>query len=175
MLGVEMNGKLLALPLQATRFDTVVVGTVAETEVVQVFQNPFDEAIEAVYLFPLHERAAVDDYWMTIGERSIHGKMQTREQARETYEQAKEDGRTASLLEQQRPFLLTGLPLRPAETILAGLPGGRVEVAASSSAPINASRGRSTKAQKASLTVMSCWLRALTKIGSGTALMIASK
>ena len=37
------------------------------------------------------------------------------------------------LLEQQRPFLLTGLPLRPAETILAGLPGGRVEVAASSS------------------------------------------
>ena len=107
MMGVERGGKLLALPLQATRFDTVVVGTVAETEVVQVFTNPFDEAIEAVYLFPLHERAAVDDYWLKIGARSIHGRMQTRAQARETYEDAKREGRTAGLLEQQRPNIFT--------------------------------------------------------------------
>jgi Ca-activated chloride channel family protein len=119
MMGVEKDGKLLALPLQKTRFDTVVVGTVAETEVVQVFANPFDEAIEAVYVFPLHERAAVDDYWLTIGKRTIRGKMQTREEARETYEQAKQEGRAAGLLEQERPNIFTQsvANIPPGETI----------------------------------------------------------
>ncbi|WP_146658188.1 VIT domain-containing protein [Enhygromyxa salina] len=107
MMGVEKDGKLLALPLQRTTFDTVVVGTVAETEIVQLFANPFDEAIEAVYVFPLHEHAAVDDYWLTIGERTIRGDMQTRAQARETYEDAKRDGRAAGLLEQERPNIFT--------------------------------------------------------------------
>jgi Ca-activated chloride channel family protein len=121
MLRVQHQGKLLALPLQHTKFDTVVVGTVAETSVTQIFANPFDEPIEAVYMFPLHERAAVDDYWLTIGERSIRGKMQTREQARETYEQAKQDGRTAGLLEQQRPNVFT-------QHVANILPGESIEV-----------------------------------------------
>jgi len=106
-LAIEKDGKFLALPLQKTRFDTVVVGTVAETEVVQVFANPFDEAIEAIYMFPLHEHAAVDGYYLTIGERTIRGQMQTRADARETYEDAKREGRAAGLLEQQRPNIFT--------------------------------------------------------------------
>ncbi|HLT38177.1 MAG TPA: TonB family protein [Enhygromyxa sp.] len=106
-LKVQHNGKLLALPLQHSKFDTVVVGTVAETEVTQIFANPFDEPIEAIYMFPLHERAAVDDYWLTIGARSIRGQMQTRDQARETYENAKREGKATGLLEQQRPNIFT--------------------------------------------------------------------
>ncbi|NJK27752.1 MAG: hypothetical protein HC925_03380, partial [Coleofasciculaceae cyanobacterium SM2_3_26] len=98
---------MLALPLQETRFDTVVVGTVAESEVVQVFHNPFEEPIEAIYLFPLHEQAAVDDYAMTIGDRTIRGKIDTRERARETYEEARAAGKTAGLLEQERPNIFT--------------------------------------------------------------------
>ncbi|HVI03861.1 MAG TPA: VIT domain-containing protein, partial [Enhygromyxa sp.] len=121
MLAVQQHGKLLALPLQHTTFDTVVVGTVAETEVTQIFANPFDQPIEAVYLFPLHERAAVDDYWLTIGKRSIRGQMQTREQARATYERAKHDGHTAGLLEQQRPNIFT-------QRVANILPGERIEI-----------------------------------------------
>ncbi|MFO7567220.1 MAG: TonB family protein [Enhygromyxa sp.] len=121
MLGVHHQGKFLALPLQRSKFDTVVVGTVAEIEVTQVFANPFDEPIEAVYMFPLHERAAVDDYWLTIGERSIRGQMQTREQARQIYEDAKREGKTAGLLEQQRPNIFT-------QHVANILPGEAVEV-----------------------------------------------
>jgi Ca-activated chloride channel family protein len=112
-LAVEHGLKLLALPLQHTKFDTVVVGTVAKTEVTQIFANPFDEPIEGVYLFPLHERAAVDDYWLKIGERSIRGQMQRREQA-------KQDGRTAGLLE-QRPNVFM-------QHVANILPGERIEV-----------------------------------------------
>ncbi|NVB37749.1 TonB family protein [Pseudenhygromyxa sp. WMMC2535] len=107
IVGIRRAGKILALPLQHTSFDTVVVGTVAETEIVQTFANPLEDPIEAVYLFPLHEHAAVDDYWMTIGERTIRGQMKTREDARETYDAAKRDGRAAGLLEQQRPNSFT--------------------------------------------------------------------
>ncbi|MCA9696411.1 MAG: VWA domain-containing protein, partial [Myxococcales bacterium] len=53
------------------------------------------------------ERAAVDDYWLTIGERTIRGQMKTREDARQTYEDAKENGQAAGLLEQQRPNIFT--------------------------------------------------------------------
>ncbi|EDM79808.1 von Willebrand factor, type A [Plesiocystis pacifica SIR-1] len=104
---VMQGGKLLALPLQGTSFDTVVVGTIAETEVVQTFANPFDEPIEAVYLFPLHEDAAVDDYALTLGERTIRGEMKTREDAQQTYEDAKKAGKAAGLLEQERPNIFT--------------------------------------------------------------------
>jgi Ca-activated chloride channel family protein len=106
-LAVQHQGKLLALPLQHTKFDTVVVGTVAETTVTQLFANPFDVPIEAVYMFPLHERAAVDDYWLTVGSLTIRGQMETRAQARRIYERAKQDGHTAGLLEQQRPNVFT--------------------------------------------------------------------
>lgn len=115
--------ELIELPLQSTRFDTVVVGTVAETEIVQVFGNPLDQPIEAIYLFPLHEHAAVDDYALTIGTRTIRGKIDTRDKARETYEQAKQSGQTTALLEQQRPNIFTQhvANIAPGETIEVSL------------------------------------------------------
>jgi Ca-activated chloride channel family protein len=135
MMGVQRNGKFLALPLQKTKFDTVVVGTVSETEVVQVFANPFDTPIEAVYVFPLHERAAVDDYHLTIGERTIRGQMKTREDARQAYEQAKQDGRAAGLLEQERPNVFT-------QSVANIPPGAVIEVSIHVVAPLEQDHGR---------------------------------
>jgi Ca-activated chloride channel family protein len=135
MMGVEKDGKFLALPLQRTKFDTVVTGTVSETEVVQVFANPFDTPIEAVYVFPLHERAAVDDYHLTIGDRTIRGEMKTRKDARETYEQAKQDGRAAGLLEQERPNIFT-------QSVANIPPGAVIEVSIHVVAPLEQEDGR---------------------------------
>jgi Ca-activated chloride channel family protein len=135
MMGVQQGDKFLALPLQRTKFDTVVIGTVAETEVVQVFANPFDTPIEAVYVFPLHERAAVDDYHLTIGDRTIRGQMKTREDARDTYEQAKQDGRAAGLLEQERPNVFT-------QSVANIPPGAVIEVSMHVVAPLEQEHGR---------------------------------
>jgi Ca-activated chloride channel family protein len=99
--------KTLGLPLTETSFDTNVVGTIAETSVTQTFSNPFDHTIEAVYVFPLPEDGAVDDYWFHVEDRHIHGVMKTREDARKTYEDAKREGRSAALLEQERPNIFT--------------------------------------------------------------------
>lgn len=104
---VQQGDRVLALPLSEVAFDTIVLGTVADTEVRQVFENPFDEPIEAVYVFPLPQDAAVDDYAIEIGDRTITGVMKTRADARKTYETARAAGHRAGLLEQERPNIFT--------------------------------------------------------------------
>lgn len=101
------NGDYVGLPLQHTAFDSVVVGTVAETLVTQTFHNPLENPAEVVYVFPLPNEAAVDDYWIEVGERSVRGVIEEREKARRIYEEAKKDGHTAGLLLQERPNVFT--------------------------------------------------------------------
>jgi len=71
--------------------------------VTQVYKNEGQRPVEAVYVFPSSTKAAVYGMKMTIGERTIIAKVRERDQARREYEQAREQGRSASLLEQQRP------------------------------------------------------------------------
>ncbi|WP_375338615.1 VIT domain-containing protein [[Phormidium] sp. ETS-05] len=76
-------------------------------EVTQTFQNPFPNPLEAIYIFPLPDEAAVDDMEIKIGERIIKGEIKKREEARQIYEQAIREGRTAGLLEQERDNIFT--------------------------------------------------------------------
>ncbi len=63
--------------------------------------------IEAIYVFPASTRAAVYAMSMTIGERVIIARVEERDKARQQYEQAKNNGQSASLLEQERPNVFT--------------------------------------------------------------------
>ncbi|MFM7199381.1 MAG: VIT and vWA domain-containing protein [Myxococcota bacterium] len=92
-----------ALPLKATSADVDVVGVMADVLVTQVYKNEGKRPLEARYVFPASTRAAVYGMQMTIGERTITAQIQEKAQARATYEAAKAEGRSASLLEQQRP------------------------------------------------------------------------
>ncbi|MBI5365942.1 MAG: hypothetical protein HZA54_02800, partial [Planctomycetes bacterium] len=65
--------KDVSVPLQHTDVKARVSAYVGAVEVTQQFANPFDEAIEAVYVFPLPTDAAVHDFILTIGERRIRG------------------------------------------------------------------------------------------------------
>ena len=94
-------------PLKHTDVDIEVSGYVARVEVTQQFHNPYDYKIEAIYVFPLSQDAAVDDMTMTVGERVIRGQIKPREEARQIYEAAKQAGHVASLLDQERPNIFT--------------------------------------------------------------------
>lgn len=93
----------VGFPLEKTTLRGSITGAVAGLELEQVFSNPYREPIEAVYLFPLGARAAVHDYEMVIGERTVRGTIDTKAKARATYETAKMNGQTAGLVEQERP------------------------------------------------------------------------
>jgi len=106
-LQVAVDGKKLDLPLKHTQVKAELTGHVARVEVTQSYQNPFAHPIEALYIFPLPENSAVDDMRMVIGERVIQAEIKKRQEARDTYEQAKREGHTAALLEQERPNIFT--------------------------------------------------------------------
>jgi Ca-activated chloride channel family protein len=101
------SGSLGECPLKNTSVRADISGFLARVTVTQEFENSFSEPIEAVYTFPLSQNSAVDDMTMKIGERVIRGRIMKREEARKVYEQAKTEGKTASLLDQQRPNIFT--------------------------------------------------------------------
>ncbi|MGH1538618.1 MAG: marine proteobacterial sortase target protein [Gammaproteobacteria bacterium] len=82
-------------------------GLVARVNVTQHFTNPSNEWVNGIYVFPLPENAAVDHMSMIIGDRIIEGKIKEKQQAKKIYEQAKQQGKKASLVEQQRPNIFT--------------------------------------------------------------------
>ncbi len=98
---------LLLAPTVATDVDISVGGLVARARVSQKFQNPGDDWVEGIYVFPLPENAAVDHLTVRIGERIIEGRIKKREDARRIYEAAKRQGKKAGLLEGQRPNIFT--------------------------------------------------------------------
>ena len=91
------------LPLKATSAAVSISGVIADVKVTQMYKNEGSHALEAIYVFPASTRAAVYAMKMTIGERTINAKIKKRNEARQEYEQAKQQGKSASLLEQQRP------------------------------------------------------------------------
>ncbi len=92
-----------SLPLKSTGASVEVSGVIADVAVTQVYENTGKNNLEAIYVFPASSRAAVYAMKMTIGERTIVAGIKEREQARQDYEQAKAEGKSASLLEQHRP------------------------------------------------------------------------
>ncbi len=99
--------KEIPLPLKHTDVKGQVSGYIATVNVTQQFHNPYDEKIEAVYVFPLPQNAAINEFIMTIGERHIRGIIRERKEAEEIYRQAKSQGHVASLLTQERPNIFT--------------------------------------------------------------------
>lgn len=104
---VKGDPKVDQLPLKDTRVDIAVSGVIADVRVVQTYQNEGTRAINATYVFPASTRAAVYGMRMRIGDEIIVAKIKEREKAKEEFETAKKEGKSASLLEQARPNVFT--------------------------------------------------------------------
>jgi Ca-activated chloride channel homolog len=108
MLGrLPQQEKEVPLPLKHTDVRASISAYIATVEVTQQFHNPYDQKIEAVYVFPLPHNAAVNEFVMSIGERRIRGIIRERQEAEQIYAAAKSQGHVASLLTQERPNIFT--------------------------------------------------------------------
>ena len=102
-----MSVEGMELPLRSVTIRAEARGGLARTIVSQVFFNGHDQPLKATYTMPLPASGAVGGYQFIIGERRVVGEVAPREQARERFEQALVEGRTASLLDQERANLFT--------------------------------------------------------------------
>jgi Ca-activated chloride channel family protein len=111
------------LPLKSTTVKANIAGVLADVLVTQVYENEGTRPLEAIYIFPASTRAAVYGMKMTIGDRVITAKIRKREEARREYEQAKQQGKSASLLEQHRPnvFQMNVANILPSDIITVEL------------------------------------------------------
>lgn len=110
-----------ACPLKHTDVRGAISGFLARVTVSQIFENPSEKPIEAIYVFPLPDNAAVDDMTIQIGDRTVRSLIKKREEARTIYENAKSSGHVAALLDQERPNIFT-------QSVANIMPGEQVTV-----------------------------------------------
>lgn len=108
-----------AFPLKSTEVKASIAGVIADVQVEQVYTNTGKQPIEAIYIFPASTRAAVHGVEMHIGGRVIKSKVQEKQQAKATYEKAKSENKSASLLEQHRPnvFQMSVANIQPGDEL----------------------------------------------------------
>lgn len=94
------------LPLVGSFAEVEIAGDVAHVTLVQLYQNRRAEPLEATYVFPGSTRAAVTGMTMTLGDRVITAHIRERAEARQEYEEARDEGKAAALLEQHRANVL---------------------------------------------------------------------
>lgn len=99
--------------------DIQISGMIAKVDLTQSFINTSDEWLEGIYVFPLPETAAVNHMAMHFGGRTIIGEIKEKNLAKKIYKEAKQSGKKASLVSQQRPNLFTQkvANIAPGETI----------------------------------------------------------
>ena len=111
------------LPLKSTTADVKIVGTIADVKITQMYVNTGKNTLEAIYTFPMSTKAAVYGMTMTIGKRKITAQIEEKQKARQDYEEAKKEGKRASLLEENRPnvFTMNTANIIPGDTIVVEL------------------------------------------------------
>lgn len=95
------------LPLVALQVDARVTGVMAAVTVMQTFVNTTGTPIEATYIFPLPDRAAVHEFVMEVNGRRIEGVVEERAAAREQYDEAIAAGHRAAITEEERAGVFT--------------------------------------------------------------------
>ncbi len=119
LLSREPAGEYRAALSLASEVNFSITGMLAQVSVKQSFINDSDGWLEGVYVFPLPAEAALNALQIRIGERLINGEIHEQQQAAKIYQQAKNDGYKAALVEQQRPNLFTSAiaNIAPGETV----------------------------------------------------------
>lgn len=107
VLTVTHAARPVTLPLAKVDISARVADRVAHVTLLETFRNPHQEHLEAVYTFPLPGSSVVSSFEMKVGDRTIHGVVKERGEARRSYQQAIEAGRRAALLEQERDDIFT--------------------------------------------------------------------
>jgi len=102
---VDTSGR--PVPLRGCSIDVEARGGLARVILHQTFLNDSSEPLQATYQFPLPAEATVGGYSFTMKGRKVIGEIDRIESARQRFEDAILDGRTAGLVEQDRSSVFT--------------------------------------------------------------------
>ncbi|WP_428033882.1 VIT and vWA domain-containing protein [Amphritea sp.] len=110
-----VNSSLPELSISEHHVNVVLEHSYAVTTVEQVFHNPSSQVLEAIYSFPVPDHAAVGEFTYWIDGKPVTGEVVKKQQAREIYEQQKQAGHEAALVEKDsyKTFDISVTPVQP--------------------------------------------------------------
>ncbi|EDM78045.1 von Willebrand factor, type A [Plesiocystis pacifica SIR-1] len=95
------------LPLRAAELTVEAAAGLGRVVLRQTFFNPHDEPLRLTYQVPLPADAAVSGYAFCFADQRVVGEVAPKQQARERFEDALLEGKSAALLEEERSSLFT--------------------------------------------------------------------
>lgn len=108
------NASYADLKIKEHHVNVVIEDMYATTTVEQVFHNPNANDLEAIYSFPVPDKAAVGEFSYWIDGKPVTGEVVEKQRAREIYEQEKQQGREAAIVEkdQYKTFDISVFPVK---------------------------------------------------------------
>ncbi|SMX46565.1 VIT and vWA domain-containing protein [Actibacterium lipolyticum] len=103
----KADGGTFDLPMLDSTLKVTIEGDMSTVEITQVFENPSLVPVEAEYLFPLNQNAAIYAMEMRVGDEIIQARIREKAKAQAEFEQAAVEGKSAALLTQHRPNMFT--------------------------------------------------------------------
>jgi len=118
-LMIPTGSNLPQLDIREHHVNVVIEDGYAITRIEQVFANSNGTDLEAIYSFPVPEKAAVGEFTYWIDGQPVTGEVLEKEQAREIYEEEKQAGRESALTEQDgyRTFDISVYPVRAGQDV----------------------------------------------------------
>lgn len=109
--------------LEATRVRAQIDGVIAEVTVEQRYRNGGEVPLHTRYVFPASTRAAVHGLTLQVGDKRVRAQIRQREVAAREFALAAASGKTASLLEQDRPnvFSMAVANVLPGDQVIVEL------------------------------------------------------
>jgi Ca-activated chloride channel family protein len=113
------SGQLAELEIRQHHVNVVIEDGYAVTRVEQVFFNPHANPLEAIYSFPVPEKASVGEFTYWIDGKPVTGEVVEKQQARQIYEQEKAQGRETALTEKDgyKSFDSSVYPVQPQQEV----------------------------------------------------------
>lgn len=94
-------------PLKSTDVTTTIEGIIADTYVVQTYANEGTKPINASYVFPASTKVTIHGMQMQIGNQTVTAVIKEKEEAKQEFETAKSEGKSASMLSEERANVFT--------------------------------------------------------------------
>ncbi|NQD35691.1 VWA domain-containing protein [Permianibacter sp. IMCC34836] len=113
------DGSLPALDIRSHHVNVVIEDGYAVTTIEQVFHNAQQSDLEAIYSFPIPEKAAVGEFTYWIDGKPVHGEVMKKAAAKQIYQEEKQAGHEVALTEQDsyKTFDISVYPVRAQQDV----------------------------------------------------------
>lgn len=111
------------LPLKKTDVSVNIEGIIANIHVTQSYSNEGTKPVNASYVFPASTKVTIHGMQMQIGNQIVTAKIKEKEEAKQEFETAKSEGKSASMLSEERSnvFSMDVANIMPGDNVLIEL------------------------------------------------------